>query len=65
MPHDPDTYVCASCGETHRYGDHDLAAAEMARNNYDPADCVVVCDACFEALRDLDEDAILVGPTLN
>lgn len=65
MPRDQATYVCAGCGETYAYGDHDLAEAEAARNNIDPDECVVVCDGCFDIAMDLSDGKIVVGPALN
>lgn len=61
----PDTYVCAGCGGSFHYGDHDRAEAEAVRNDVDPEDRVVVCDGCFEAIRDLSDGTILAGPALN
>ena len=59
-----DTYVCAGCGLSFRYGDHAAAEAEAAQNGFDPEECLVVCDGCFDALRDMDDVEIAV-PTLN
>ena len=60
-----DTYICAGCGEAFDYGDHDAAEAEAIQNNFDPDQCVAVCEDCFNALRDLNDGAIVVGPTIN
>ena len=59
-----DTYICAACGDRLRLGDQAAAEAEATAMGFDPDECVVVCDDCFNALLDLHGE-VVAGPTLN
>lgn len=54
-----ETFTCAECGGTfNKARTDDEARAEAAVHGFDPADCVIVCDDCFQKLMAANDHPI-------